>query len=131
MNSLDWKCNTEVFERIIFLWRENSLSMNSKAHEPDEESRIDNKVLMNLSDSDDDEDYYDDDFDEYEDEFEEEYEEEIMPTAMEIAMRRAMGEPIPSAIRERKRKKRKKNRAKMRAQQEDIINRTLRARHEG
>jgi ribosomal protein S1 len=58
------------------------------------------------------------------------FEDEIMPTAMEIAMRRAMGEPIPSVLRERKRKKRKK-RAKVRAQQEDIMDRTLRTRHEG
>ncbi len=61
---------------------------------------------------------------------EEDLEEEIMPTAMEIAMRRAMGEPIPSPTRGKKRKRRK-SRAKMRAQQEDIMNRTLRVRHEG
>ncbi len=58
------------------------------------------------------------------------FEEEIMPTAMEIAMRQAMGEPIPSPTRGKARKRRR-SRAKMRAQQEEIMSRTLRVRHDG
>jgi len=61
---------------------------------------------------------------------EEEFEEEVMPTAMEIAMRRAMGEPVPSPTRGKKRGRRK-SRARMREQQEDIMDRTLRVRHDG
>ncbi len=68
--------------------------------------------------------------DSYSFEVEEEFEEEIMPTAMEIAMRRAMGEPMPSPTRGKKRRRRK-SRAKMREQQEDIMHRTLRVRHDG
>lgn len=57
------------------------------------------------------------------------FEEESMPTAMEIAMRQAMGEPIPSPTKGRR--KRRRSRAKMRAQQEEIMSRTLRVRHDG
>ncbi|MCP4425580.1 MAG: S1 RNA-binding domain-containing protein [Chloroflexi bacterium] len=68
--------------------------------------------------------------DDYSYDDEDEFEDETMPTAMEIAMRRAMGEPVPSPTRGRKRKRRR-SRARMRAQQEDIMNRTLRVRHDG
>ena len=64
---------------------------------------------------------------EYDDEPEDdEGEMEDMPTAMEIALRRAMGDSYKSGGRDRD----KRRKQKYKAQQDDIINRTLRAGEE-